>query len=90
MALTITKKWRAGIGGKQWRAYEITHDDSTVDVTAASLALDHIEFAMFSFGSFISAPAANFTMTVAADGSKLTFSEVGKTASKKQILAIGY
>jgi len=90
MALTITQKWRAGMGGKQWRAYEITDDDATVDITAAQLALERIEFAMFSFGSFISAPAANVTMTVAADGSKITFSEVGKAASKKQVLVMGW
>lgn len=90
MALTITEKYRASIGGKAWRCYEITDDDTTVDVTAAQLGMERIEFAMFSFGTFVSAPAANVTMTVAADGSKLTFSEVGKIASKKQIMAIGW
>jgi len=90
MALTITEKYRASIGGKAWRAYEITHDDSVTTVDASDLALDTIEFAMFSPGTQASAPAANLTMSVAADGSCLVFSEALKTDSVTPILVIGW
>ena len=42
---TITEKFRASMGGKAWRTYEITHTGVASDskVTAASMGLDHIE-----------------------------------------------
>jgi hypothetical protein len=43
MALTITEKMRASIGGKLIVNYQITHDGSDVDITAASLGMHCIE-----------------------------------------------
>jgi len=41
---TLTLKMRAGMGGKEWRVYEITHTgEATCTVTAASMALTNIE-----------------------------------------------
>ena len=44
MALTLTEKFRASIGGKAWRTYHITQSDGTpLSVTAGSMDLDYIE-----------------------------------------------
>ncbi len=44
MALTITEKFRATMGGKAWRTYEIVHDSGTTkSISAASMDLDYID-----------------------------------------------
>jgi len=90
MGLGIKEKWRAGLGGAQWRAYEITHDASTTTLSAKSLDLDHIESAFMSFGTQGSTPAAAVTMTIAADFKSLEFSEALLAGDFTQILAIGW
>jgi hypothetical protein len=42
---TISEKFRASMGGKAWRTYEVTHTGVASDskVTAASMGLDYIE-----------------------------------------------
>jgi len=89
MALTFSEKFRAGIGGKAWRCYEVTHDDSTTAMSASSFDLNKIEFAMLSPGTQASAPAANLTMTVAASGLTADFSEALKVASITPVIVIG-
>jgi len=42
MALKITENFRAAVGGKAFRCYEIVHDSATLSVSAASLDLDYI------------------------------------------------
>lgn len=43
MALTISEKFRYTAGGRAFRVYEITHDGSTLTLTAGSMDLDYIE-----------------------------------------------
>ena len=90
MGLGIKEKFRAGMGGAQWRAYEITHDASVTTLSAKSLDLDYIDTAFMSFGTQGSTPAAEVTMTVAADHKSLEFSEALLAGDITQILAIGW
>lgn len=46
MALTLTEKRRANIGGLMFKAYAVTCDGSTTSITAASLDMTYIESAM--------------------------------------------
>ena len=46
MALTITEKFRGPIGGKMIANYHITHDGSTLTITAGSLGMHMIEAIM--------------------------------------------
>jgi len=45
MALTISEKFRAAVGGKAWRTYEVTHVGSAANssITAGSMDLDYID-----------------------------------------------
>ena len=43
MALTITENMRMTAGGKAWRMISVTHDSSTVSLTAGSIDLTYIE-----------------------------------------------
>jgi len=43
MALTITENMRMTAGGKAWRMINVTHDSSTVSLTAGSIDLTYIE-----------------------------------------------
>ena len=43
MALTITELFRMDEGGKAFRVYDITHDETINSVSAAVLDLDYIE-----------------------------------------------
>ena len=90
MALGITEKFRASIGGRAWRAYEITHDASVTTLSADALDLDYIEVAHMSFGTQGSTPAAEVTLTIAADHKSIEFSEALLAGDFTQILAIGW
>ena len=90
MALTFSEKLRGSMGGKAWRAFEVTHDGSTTAMSASSFDLDRIEFATFSLGTLASAPAATVTMTVAASGLTTDLSEALKATSITQHTVIGY
>lgn len=43
MAISLTERWRADIGGKKWIVYEVDLPLSTAAITAASLDLTYIE-----------------------------------------------
>lgn len=46
MAVTLTEKFRADVGGKAWRVYQAAFDGSTSTVYAASMDLEYIEAAI--------------------------------------------
>lgn len=46
MALTFSQKLRTTVGGKAFRAYEVTCDGSTLSINAADLELNYIESAV--------------------------------------------
>ena len=57
MALTFTEMSRANIGGKAFRAYEVTLDGTINSITAANLGLNHIDAVQGSFAVLGSAAA---------------------------------
>lgn len=61
MALTITEKFRGSIGGKMIANYQITHDGSTLTITAGSLGMHMIE-AIMGMDTYTSmqAPASTY------------------------------
>ena len=64
MALTFTQRLRADIGGRAFRAYEVTSDGSTVSIDASDLDLNIIDSAMV-------AGPADITGTVSISGAQL-------------------
>lgn len=90
MALTVTENFRASVGGRSIKFFTITHDDSTTTLSADLMSFDVVEWAGMSFGTQSSAPAANLTMTVAANGKTIEFSEALKAASFTPLMVIGW
>ncbi len=90
MALTIKENFNATVGGRRMKWFTITHDDSTTTLSADLLDLDVVEWAGFSFGTQTSAQAAQLTMTLAANGKTIEFSEALKASSFTPIMVIGW
>ena len=57
MTITLTEQFRADLGGRKWRAYQVTHDESTSTIAAISIDLNYIDFFTHSYTNLTSAPA---------------------------------
>ncbi len=81
MAVALTQKMRAGLGGKAWRCYEFSHAVlGSLEVTAASLDLDYIECVI---GEHSGVPVS------AANGSILARMAVSILANHKGLRWVG-
>ena len=96
MAITITEQFRADLGGRKWRAFQLTHDESTSTVAAISIDLNYIDFFTHSYTNLTSAPANTsitaryLTMSINATRDTLTITQPPKAGSKSSLLAIGW
>lgn len=91
---TLSQKMRMGVGGKQWRCYQITHTgEATCTVTAGSLDLDYIE-AIIGVNTGLAAQATpgsvicGMTISIAADNKALVW--VSTVACVQQVTIIGW
>lgn len=96
MSLTITEQFRMSAGGKAFRFVTITHDESTSTFTAGSVDLDYIEFVHHGT-PYIASDVANTSVllqhcmvSIINDGTKVQFALPPKTASKSQLMIIGW
>ena len=91
---TLTEKMRMGMGGKEWRCYQITHTgEETCTVTAGSLGdLEYIE-AIIGVNTGIPVQAApgstalGMTISISADHKSLVW--VSTCACVQQVTIIG-
>lgn len=78
MALTFSEKLRSTLGGKEFRAYEVTCDGSTLSIKATDLELHYIESAMIMGAADLVGTVSISTDTVAdGAGSTLTVTLAG-------------
>ncbi len=101
MALAFTQRLRTQIGGKAFRAYEVTCDGSTVSIDATDLELNYIEAAAVAGAAdligTVSITVSNLadgvgsTLTVALVGAVLGDAvEVGSSADGEDITVTAY
>lgn len=96
MAFTITEKMRHNAGGKKWRVYEITHDESAVSITAASMDLTYIESLHGTIGLLASTAADTSTLqgylglSISAGNSGITWHSANPTGTKWNITVGGW
>jgi hypothetical protein len=91
---TLTEKMRMGIGGKQWRCYQITHTgEATCTVTAGSLGLEYIE-AIIGVNTGIPVQAAPGStalgMTISISATRDSLVWVSTCACVQQVTIIGW
>ena len=91
---TLSEKMRAGMGGKEWRCYEITHTgEATCTVTAGSLGLEYIE-AIIGVNTGIPVQATpgsvvmGMTISISANHDSLVW--VSTVACVQQVTIIGW
>ena len=84
MALTFTQRARTSLGGKAFRAYDITHDGSETSIDASDLDMNYIESAVVSGGTTTDYP--DLTTTYGASIAMTALSASAVTT----IWAIGY
>ena len=91
---TLSLKMRAGMGGKEWRCYEITHTgEATCTVTAGSLGLEYIE-AIIGVNTAIpvqgaaGSTLAGMTISISANRDNLVW--VSTCACVQQVTIIGW
>lgn len=89
MSLTVSEVFRTGIGGKSMKFFNVGHDESTTTLSANLMDFDIVNWAAISFGTQTSAPGANITMTVAANGKTIEFSEILSIGDITPIIVIG-
>ena len=91
---TLSLKMRAGMGGKEWRCYEITHTgEATCTVTAGSLGLEYIEAIIgvntpFAVAAAPGSSLAGLTMSISAQHDALVW--VSTSACVQTVTIIGW
>lgn len=96
MALTLTEKFRGGVGGRTMVCYDITHDEATSTIAAASIGLTYIDYYQHAYQVLTSAPANTsitaryLTMSINATRSQLTITQPPKAASRSSLTVIGW
>jgi hypothetical protein len=92
MALTLTEKFRWSEGGRQFRNYEITHDEATSTVYAVSMDLEYIETIIGAHTHYSSVPVAAGTccLTIAANHKSIVMSIPAKAASYTYLTVMGW
>lgn len=68
MALTFTEKFRASLGGKEFRAFEITCDGSVTSITAANLDMAYIDNCIITCKADLHSVATTWDPASLADG----------------------
>jgi len=87
MALTLSQKVRMSIGGKAFRAYEVTHDESTGSIAASEFELAHFDVAMATTGT--QGSAKGYTDLTVTNGASITFTPLS-VATKTIVWAFGF
>lgn len=90
MALTVTENFRMTAGGRAWRMYDITHDESTSTLYTASLDLKYIECIVGASTRYSSSPADHCTFSINADHKSIDISLPAKAASVTHLTVIGW
>ena len=96
MALTITETMRHTAGGKKWRSFAVTHDETTSTITAASMDLTYIETVFGLPGHMASAAAdastlqAYFGLSIDAGHSGITWDLPNPDGTKWNITVVGW
>lgn len=82
MALTFSEKFRAGIGGKAFRAYEVTHDGSETSIDASDLDMNYIDAAMAGPGTqVLSATSVAYADLTTTSGNSIAFTALSAGAT---------
>lgn len=92
MALTFTERVRADIGGKSFKAFEVTLDGTVTSMTASDFGLNYIEAINASYRVIASADAAMLPvlLTQEAGVSKVEIASAGNAADGMNIWVIGW
>ena len=96
MAITLSEKFRGGVGNRKWMFFEATHDESSTTVSASLMDLTYIDYFMCS-PTYIASDVANtsalgamLTLSVNAVHDTLTYGAPYPTGSKTSLLVIGW
>lgn len=87
MSLSFTQKLRGKIGGRVFRCYDVTCDDSTTTILASDIGLHGMDTIMLTVDTLTSALAA--PISIANSVGYAVLSEAPKTDSILTIWAIG-
>jgi hypothetical protein len=96
MAITFSEKFRADLGGRKWRMFDITHDESRTSISASDVDLTYIDFYQHAFKVMASAPANTSLlaryMTISMDAlhSKLIYTSAPPDGSISNLIVIGW
>ena len=96
MALTLSEQFRAGVGGRAFRMYQVTQDEATSTISAASIDLDQIEGVVCGSHRFASAAANTSTLalmqslSITGNSDQLTIGLPAKVGSKFTFMAVGW
>ncbi|MFX0194548.1 MAG: hypothetical protein ACFFCW_00375 [Candidatus Hodarchaeota archaeon] len=96
MALTLTEKFRWTAGGRAFRVFQVTHDEATSTIAAASVDLSYVEFVMQGT-PYLASDVANtsvllqhMAVSITGNGTTIEFALPPKTGSKSNLLIIGW
>ena len=90
MALTFSEKTRMALGGKAFRAYEVTHDGSETSMDASDFDLNYIDAAIAGPGTqVLSATSVAYADLTTTYGTSIAFTALSSGATTV-IWAIGY
>jgi len=96
MALTISEKFRMTAGGRKFMFLDVTHDESTISLTALEADLTCIEWAMIGWRGYASDAAntsvlgAMLTVSIVLEGQQVNFGAPGATGSKSALILLGW
>lgn len=92
MALTFTEKFRADIGGKSFKAYEVTMDGTVTSASASDFGLNYIEAIQGGWRLIASADASMqpILLTQEAGTSKVEFGGAGNASDGVNLWLIGW
>jgi len=96
MAITLAENFRMVAGGRKMMFITVTHDESDMEFTAASVALDYIEHIQMGF-PYTASEAANlstFAMaghcSINATHDTVAYLNVPKTGSTQNLIIVGW
>ena len=90
MALSFTQILRMSLGGKAFRAYQVTTDASTTAVTAANLDMNYVEAAMVCPYTCAASVDTEIGATVSGGAIDLDNADAASTGTVINLWAIGF
>jgi len=77
-------------GSKKFKIYEITHDEATTDITAASLGFHYVDYSLLDNVGALSSDAARFNYMATPTGTTIAMTTALSTNAVTALRIWGY